>query len=196
MLVKLSLTMSSLLTALQSLKARATSGSAVYLQCSRECDNGNHIDNGAFDHDEADITIISYVLAAACDFCVCPVSILGVQSKAGMQGPDEALGWGTVLDINATCSELGPQCLQLLGMHTLSGCDTTSYPYSNGRARALNTLLSGNFPGLADIVGEVSATQVELMEAVKPFFTALYNGHQWNLPALTCLQRRRKHLGT
>ena len=92
-----------------------------------------------------------------------------------MQGPDEALGWGTVLDINATCSELGPQCLQLLGMHTLSGCDTTSYPYSNGRARALNTLLSGNFPGLADIVGEVSATQVELMEAVKPFFTALYN---------------------
>ena len=65
-----------------------------------------------------------------------------------MQGPDEALGWGTVLDINATCS---------------------------GRARALNTLLSGNFPGLADIVGEVSATQVELMEAVKPFFTALYN---------------------
>ena len=27
---------------------------------------------------------------------------------------------GTVLDINATCSELGPQCLQLLGMHALS----------------------------------------------------------------------------
>ena len=130
------------------------------------------IDNGAFDHDEADITIISYICPSSsklwkeCNFCVCPVSILG---------PDGVLGWGTVLDINATCSELGPQCLQLLGMHTLSGCDTTSNPYSKGKARALNTLLSGNFPGLADIVGEVNATQVELMEAVKPFFTALYN---------------------
>ena len=35
----------------------------------------------------------------------------------------------TVLNINATCADLGPKCLQLLGMHALSGCDTTSYPY-------------------------------------------------------------------
>ena len=42
--------------------------------------------------------------------------------------------------------------------------------YSKGKARALNTLLFGDFPGLADVVGEVSATQVELMEAVKPAF--------------------------
>ena len=31
--------------------------------------------------------------------------------------------------VNATCMDLGPKCLQLLGMHTLSGCDITSYPY-------------------------------------------------------------------
>ena len=31
---------------------------------------------------------------------------------------------GTVLDINATCADLGPQCLQLLGIHAISGCDT------------------------------------------------------------------------
>ena len=34
---------------------------------------------------------------------------------------------GSVLDINATCADLGQKCLQLLGMHALSGCDTTSY---------------------------------------------------------------------
>ena len=34
----------------------------------------------------------------------------------------------TVLYINATSVDLGPKCLQLLGMHALSGCNTTSYP--------------------------------------------------------------------
>nr|CAD7399537.1 unnamed protein product [Timema cristinae] len=33
---------------------------------------------------------------------------------------------GTVLDINSTSSKLGQKCLQLLGMHALIGCDTTS----------------------------------------------------------------------
>ena len=59
---------------------------------------------------------------------------------------------GIVLDINETCTELGPKSLQLLGMHALSGCDTTSYLYGKGKTKALNTLLSGNFPGLADYV--------------------------------------------
>jgi hypothetical protein len=80
----------------------------------------------------------------------------------------------TVLDINATCTDLGPKCLQLLGIHTLSGCGTTSYPYAKGKISALNTLLAGNFPGLADVLGEVGTAQVDLMEAAKPFFIALY----------------------
>ena len=33
---------------------------------------------------------------------------------------------GTVLDTNATCNRLGLKCLQLIGMHALTGCDTTS----------------------------------------------------------------------
>lgn len=80
---------------------------------------------------------------------------------------------GMILDINATCANLGPKCLQLLGMHALSGCDTTSYPYCKGKIRALNTLLSGEFPGLADI-GEISMTETGLFQAALPFFTALY----------------------
>jgi len=76
-----------------------------------------------------------------------------------------------VLDINATCADLGEKCLQLLGMHALSGCDTVSYPYGNGKISALNTLLTGDFPGLAHELGEVEATHTDLMEA---YFCALY----------------------
>ena len=36
---------------------------------------------------------------------------------------------GPVLDINATCADLGAKYLQLLGMHALSSCAKTSYPY-------------------------------------------------------------------
>ena len=82
---------------------------------------------------------------------------------------------GIVLDINETCTELGPKSLQQLGMHALSGCDTTSYLYGKGKTRALNTLLSGNFPGLADVIGEIDITTTDLMEAVNPFVTSLYN---------------------
>ena len=35
---------------------------------------------------------------------------------------------GMVVDINATCMELGPKCPQLPGMHALSGWYTVSYP--------------------------------------------------------------------
>ena len=80
---------------------------------------------------------------------------------------------GMILDMNATCANLGPKCLQLLGMHALSGCDTTSYPYGKGKIRAPNTLLSGEFPGLADI-GEISMTVAGLFRAALPFFTAFY----------------------
>ena len=35
---------------------------------------------------------------------------------------------GAVVDTNATCTELDPKCLQLMGMHVLNRCDTVSYP--------------------------------------------------------------------
>jgi len=36
-------------------------------------------------------------------------------------------------------------------------------------------MLSGNFPGLANAIGEMSISSAELMQAVTPYFTALYN---------------------
>jgi hypothetical protein len=47
---------------------------------------------------------------------------------------------GIVLDINATCTELGPKCVHLLGMHALFGCDALFYPFNKGKMYTLNAL--------------------------------------------------------
>ena len=39
-----------------------------------------------------------------------------------------------VLDSNATCANSGDTvCSQLLGVHALTGCDTVSYPFGEGK---------------------------------------------------------------
>ena len=143
------------------------------------------LDDGMFSHDEADITMISYVIEAANSgktvirvlsddtdvfvllvYWVCRKEL---ECKVQMERWD-----GTVLNINATCDKLGAKCLQLLGMHAFSGCDTTSYPYAKGKIGALNTLLAGDFPGLVDLLGEVGTARTDLMEAAKTIFVALY----------------------
>ena len=143
------------------------------------------LDDDMFSNDEADITMISYVIEAANSgktvirvlsddtdvfvllvYWVCRKEL---ECKVQMERWD-----GTVLNINATCDKLGAKCLQLLGMHALSGCDTTSYPYAKGKIGALNTLLAGDFPGLVDLLGEVGTARTDLMEAAKTFFVALY----------------------
>ncbi len=118
-------------------------------------------DDGAFGEQEVDITMISYVLEAAydgkgvirmlsddTDMFVLLVYWLyqeELQCKVHMEWWD-----AKVLDINATCTDLGSKCLQLLGMHALSGCDTTSYPYVKGKISALNSkTLYGQLPGIS-----------------------------------------------
>ena len=122
---------------------------------------------------------------------VCAASVLGIQSQARVPSADGALGWNSA----GHCNTLGAQSLQLLAMHAFSGCDTISYTYGKGKATALRTLLSRNFPGLVSVVGEMDGTQTELVEAVKPFVTALYvriQGHQWKQPGLICSPGRKK----
>ena len=36
------------------------------------------------------------------------------------------------MDINATCTELNPKCLQLMCMHVLCGCDTVLHKRVKG----------------------------------------------------------------
>ena len=143
-------------------------------------------DDGAFSHDEANVTIVSYIIQGAShgksvirvlsdDTDVFVLLVYWVH-RAGLQCKVQMERWdGTVLDINATCADLGEKCLQLLGMHALSGCDTISYPYGKGKISALNTLLTGDFPALAHELGEVEATHTDLMEAAQTYFGALYH---------------------
>ena len=145
-------------------------------------------DDCAFLHDEADVTMVSFVLEAAkagqgvvrvlSDDTDVFVLLVYWVHRANLLSKVQLERWdGSVLDINATCANLGQKCLQLLGMHALSGCDTTSYPYGKGKVTALNTMISGNYQGLAT-VGDVGTTQAELMTAAMSFFIALYGQPQ------------------
>ena len=98
----------------------------------------------------------------------------------------------SVLDINATCANLGQIYLHLLGMYALSGCDTTSYPYDAGDVTALNNMVSENNQGLATME-DVGTPHTELMNEAMPFFlhyTVRNQEHPWNLLATIYSQRR------
>lgn len=58
----------------------------------------------------------------------------------------------TIVDISATCVQLGPVCLQMLGIHALSGCDSVSRPFSKGKISTFDILQAGHFSGLSDWV--------------------------------------------
>ena len=109
-------------------------------------------DYRVFSQDEANITMVSYVIQAAY-YVKHAVRVVSDDTdvfvllaywihRAALQYKARMERWnGTVLDINATCTELGSKGLHLLGVHALSGCDMTSYLYGIGKTRSLNTLL-------------------------------------------------------
>ena len=147
-------------------------------------------DNGAFAHDEADVTMIAYMLQAA-ELGKDVIRILSDDTdvfvvlvcwfwKMQLYCSVQMERWNRVVvdiihHINATCTELGPKCLHLMGMHILSGCDTVSYPFNKGHINALITLQAGDFPGLYHVLGEEDVTSSDLMETGQTFFTALYS---------------------
>ena len=130
-----------------------------------------------FGHKEADVTIISYVLQALgegndvvrvlCDNTDWFVLLafwmwrnqLGDKCQMQMEPRD-----GAVLDIKQTCTKRGSKCLQLLGMHALTGCDTTSFPVNKGKISVLSVLEAGYLPGLFHVLGEEDAMRWDLLE--------------------------------
>ena len=142
---------------------------------------------GVFGHEEADVTIISYVLQAVgegnnvvrvlCDDT--DVFVLLVFWMWRNQRVDKCQMQmerrdGTVLDINQTCTKLGSKCLQLLGMHALTGCDTTTFPFNKSEVSALSVLEAGDFPGLFNVLGEEDAMRWDRLEVGLSFLCALY----------------------
>ena len=112
--------------------------------------------NGGFEHEEAEVTMIAYLLQAAesgksviriftddTDFFVLLVYwVWKMQLHSAVQM--ERWNWMVIyIYINATCLLLGSKCLELPGMHAISGCDTVSYPFNKGKTSALNILKAG-----------------------------------------------------
>ena len=126
-------------------------------------------------HDEADITIISYLLEAVKNgknsvrlirdntnvFVLLIYWVWRLQITARVQLDR---WYGAILNINESSSLLGATSLQLLGMHALSGCDTVSYPFGHGKATALKVLKSVDHSGLYTVFGEQSANHQQLLE--------------------------------
>ena len=104
-------------------------------------------DDGAFTHDEADVTMIAYMLQAAefgkdvirilsDDTDVCVILVYWV-CKMQLHCSVQMESWnGVVVDINTTCTELGPKCLQLIGMHVL--VDATLCPTPPIRVKSVH----------------------------------------------------------
>ena len=109
-------------------------------------------DDEAYTHDEADITIISHMLAAvnlgkkvirimSDDTDVFILLVYWVFKKK-VEAKVQLEKWdGTVLNINETCKKLGILCLLLLAIHALTGCDTVSYTFGKGKARAVTAIM-------------------------------------------------------
>jgi hypothetical protein len=80
-------------------------------------------------------------------------------------------------------------CSQLLGAHAMSACDTVSSPYRKGKASVVKTLEAGDFRGWFVVLGENSATDLELTAVGQQFFAALYGQ-----PTGTSLSQARYNL--
>ena len=143
-------------------------------------------DDGIFDHDEANVTIVSYLLQEASSARVVRVvsddtdvfvllvywvwkADLVSTCKVQMERWD-----GRILDINKTCVNLGANCSQLLGIYAVSGCDIVSYPFRKEKIHALNVIMAGNFPGLSEVLGEEHTTDDDFLKLGHQYFAALY----------------------
>ena len=136
-------------------------------------------------HEEADITLCSYMLKAAassaetvrivCDDTDVFVLLVywtwrkTIRKNTQMEKCDD-----TVHDIHATLVKLGGKCGQLPGIHALSGYDTVSYPYGKGKKSALKVLMNNDIDGLQDVLGEPDISRGQLKATAGAFFLALY----------------------
>ena len=131
---------------------------------------------GMFNQYEADITMISYLFKTTqCDREVIRIApdntdvflllVYWVYRNKNQATVQMEQWYGAIWNLNATCEQIGPKGLQILGMHYPTSSDTTSYLYGKGKVSALKTMRAGNFPDLYSVLGEGDATHAQLMEA-------------------------------
>ena len=137
-------------------------------------------------HDEADITLISYMLHAVregahrvriqCDDIGVFVLLVYWSWKANVEADVRFEKWdGAVLSINVTVISLDAKCKGILATHALCGCDTTSFACGRGKTMSLNVLMDNGFEDELDATfGEEEVTPDHIMEIGSKLFLALY----------------------
>lgn len=161
----------------------------IELLCSMDYPNHIHLigeNNCLFGHEEADVLLISYTLemvkTGKSDIQIISddtdVFILllfffwkhKLSCNISMQKFN-----GEVININASASNLGDKCSQLLAFHALTGCDTVSFPYRKGKIAALK-LLQNSSIDLSAFYSE--AKDNVLLMSGNIFFSYLYGAKQ------------------
>ena len=127
-------------------------------------------------HDEADVTLCSYMLKAVAegaqtiriisDDTGVFVLLVYWTSRMRFVAKIQMEKWnGDILDINETVERLGPKkCSQPLGIHALSNWDTVSYPFGKGTKKSALKLLEIYIPGLDQVLGQPRAIHAQLQE--------------------------------
>lgn len=137
-----------------------------------------------YTHEEADVTIISYllklhqskghiqVLADDTDIFVMLLYFCWIHKPSAhvtMKKYD-----GKIIDIKATAEKLGEKCLDLLATHALSGCDSVSYPFGKGKVTAINLVLNSKVT-LREFANPLAPEEVWIKEGLC-FISSLYGG--------------------
>ena len=99
-------------------------------------------------------------------------------------GKDQTCKMVSTRSVHMQVGELAVK--QLLVVHTLSGCDTTSAPFGEGKHKAFNKLAVSKALPFSDVVMGSSATQQEDGEAGCRLLVLLYGGQ----PSVTLDQLR------
>ena len=141
--------------------------------------------NAEYHHEEADVTMVSYVLHHAQQ---------GSENIVVLSDDTDVLVlllywfWKTqlkaklylkhfnnkLININDTANSLGDKCLPLLAVHAITGCDTSSFLFGQGKAKALRELMKNDWTKIDEVFGEGSAAHGDLIHCGRSFLSALY----------------------
>ena len=140
-------------------------------------------DTRVYQHEEADVKIISYllqicphhkhvqVLADDADIFVMLVYFIWYYKALACISMRKYNG--KIIDITTTVAKLGNKCSDILRVHALSGCDTVSYPYGKGMVVNLMLKLDLDLSVFADSNSE----EGKWMAAGICFLSLLYWGN-------------------
>ena len=120
-------------------------------------------DTGVFGRDEADVTIISYVLQA-----------VGRGNNA-VRILCEYTDVFVLLVIWTWMNQLVDKCQTQMERCDGAVLPSTSFPFNKGKVSALRVFEAGYFPGLFHVLREEDARQWDLLEVGLSFFCALYS---------------------